>query len=395
MSICGSFSSLLSCCCILLTIKYTFLFPMMVVASLLLGITFCASYSSGTFFAVLWFPDNEVAIAIAFNSAAMIAGAIFGGIVPSAVLQNPPNKQNFSTFLENNSNLTQWNVETYKNLMYIYSTVAVILVLLLLLFYLFAKDLPPKAPTLALAQKRINEAELKETKSWNEFLRCSKELVQDETYLLCISLTGVIYSLALVEMLHLSQLVSTVVRDGDSSKEDYASLISGYAVLSFAASGFASAFLSAKILLHFKRHSKQIIAGTGLLLASGICILISYYYRALIGFYVGNVTWGVAVRICTIPLEDMVTRQTYPKDETVVTLWMTGSGAVIYVLMTGIARLLTSYTASSSALFFLAAMMFVIFLSSFFLKPNNSRGEADQQLTNERYNRSEYSPLIH
>ena len=74
MSIFGSVRLLLSCSCVLATIKFPFLFPIMVGVSLLQGVAYCVSFSAGAFFAVLWFPDNQVSLVIAFNSARMVGG---------------------------------------------------------------------------------------------------------------------------------------------------------------------------------------------------------------------------------------------------------------------------------------------------------------------------------
>jgi len=395
MTICGCICLLISCGCILLTIKYIFLFPMMVVATLLQGIAYCVTFSVGSFFAVLWFPDDQVGIAIAVNAVAMLTGTITSSTVPAALLKDPPlvlMRQNSSIFQRNGSIVNEWNTATYKSLMCLYSAVAVILVLLLLFFCCVAEDLLPKAPTFALAQKRITEAKSNEKKSWKGFVACTKELAQNKDYLLCNGLIAVIYDLFIVEQLHLSKLVNHAISDSNFSIS--ASVISGYIILAYALTSVVTAFLSAKILLYFHRYSEQIITGTGLLFVSGICLLLSYYYKYLVGFYLGNVAWGVGVRLAFIPLMDLVTRQTYPIDEIVVTVWMAGTGSAVLVLLTGFARLLTVHTSPDSALIFMSVVVLFVFLLSFFLKPKNRRGETDQRLANEQQNISESSQLI-
>ena len=391
MAICGCFCSLLSCSCILLTIRYPFLFSLMVGASLLQGVAYCASFSLGTFFAVLWFPDNQVGLAIAFNSAAMVGANILGAVIPPALLKIPLMPMTQQTFQRNSSsNLTKWKIQTFKDLICLYSTVAIILILLLLFFLIFAKDLPPKPPTLALAQKQLTDDNLKETnKSWGDFVTSTKELFQDRTYLLSNFISGVAYCVGVVEMLHLSQLVNVIIQDSNS-----ASLISGYIVIAFAASSFTSAFLSAKILLYFQQHTGQIIVGTGILFGSGICLILSYHYKFLVGFYMGNITLGAGIRICMIPLLDVITRHTYPKDETVVSAWLAGTGSVIFIILTEISRLLTNHTSASSALILMAVVLFFVFLSSFFFKPKINRDKAEQQLLTSKTKMCESTSFI-
>ena len=101
-------------------------------------------------------------MAIAFNLAAMITGAVFGSIIPPALLKSLPitlNEENVSILLQNTpTKFSQWYAATTQALIYIYSVVGVILFLLLLFFCMLAKDVPPKAPTLALVEKHIIDA---------------------------------------------------------------------------------------------------------------------------------------------------------------------------------------------------------------------------------------------
>ena len=380
MSICGSLCLLLSCSCILVAINYPSLFPLMVGVSLLQGVAYCVSFSSAAFFAVLWFPDNQVSLAIAFNSASVVSGGVLGSNIIPALLKTP-NLQNTSSVVQNNTDLIEWNKATYKTLTYIYSAVGVILVLLLLFFFTFAKDLPIKAPTLALAQKRIIDTTLQETRTWGGFVSCTKELFQDRTFLLISVITGITFNLIIVEMLHLTQLVHVILDDSKTNAS--ASSMSGFIILAFALIAFPSAFLSNRILQRFQRPTLQIKVGAGMLLGSVSLILVSYYCKFLPGFFIGNIGWGLSVRICIIPLLDVVTRHTYPKDETVVSVWVNGFSSIGVVVLAGFVRLLTKYTNAVSALISLVVIMFFVFLSTFFLKPIDRRREAGQELITE------------
>ena len=71
---------------------------------------------------------------------------------------------------------------------------------------------------------------------------------------------------------------------------------------------------------------------------------------------------------------------------------MAGYGTTILVTLIGTSRVLTSHTTPASALIFMCVFLFVAFLASFFLKPNNKRGEVDRELANE--NKDETTPLV-
>ena len=383
MSISGSSCLLLSCLCILLAVQYPFLFPVMVAATLLQGVSFCVSFSVGSFFAVLWFPDREVGLAIACNAAAMAAGGVLGSILPPALLTPSPltriQENATASFINHSNQFEKWEESTYISLMWIYSTVAIVLILLLLFLFVCAQDSPPKAPTFALALKRnVGKTMLRNVTPWKGFVSCIKELVKDKTYLLCVALSGVTLHLIVVEMLHLTQLIGKVVRD--SNMKVSVSLTSGFIISAFAASAFASSFISAKLLLYFQRYAGQVVVGTGLMLVSGMVILLSYYCNSLVGFYIGNVALGMAARICTIPLFEIVTRHTYPKDEALVTVWMAGAGTAVLVVLSGTARLVAKDATPGSALIFMCVVIFITFTLSFLLKPRNKRGEFDRKL---------------
>ena len=174
--------------------------------------------------------------------------------------------------------------------------------------------MPPKAPTPALALKRFSEAKNQSTNSFRSFLNETKDLFQDWTYLLCISISGITYNMIAVQLVHLSQFINHI--DNKIS----ASLTSGFIITAVSVFGIAFSFISAKILQFFQQHTYQVVVGAGLLFGSSVCLLFSYFYKSLIGFYVGNIIWGAASRICNIPLFEVVTRHTYPKDEAIVTV---------------------------------------------------------------------------
>ena len=377
MSICGTACLFLSCMCIVLTVQFPVIFPLMIVISFLQGVAYCVSFSVGVYFAVLWFPDHQVAFAIACNTASWVAGSSLGSIIPPALLVSPlfQNGSN-SSFLETPAQ-QEWLKATNTTLLWLYSVPSGMLCILFICFCVFAKDLPPKAPTFALHLKRISHQQ-KETPSVRKFIVKTKELFSDCTYVLSVFILGVTYNIIIVLTVHLPLLVGVIV-DNDVTQSSTA-LISGYTRITYGLSAFVSSFAVAKILLHFKNYARLATIGTGIMLCGGLGLLSSYYFKNVIGFYISNVILGAGTRLGNVPLQDVITRHTYPKNERLVTVWMAGCVTGFAVLYTGLARLISDHTNAASSLILTNVCLLLCFTSTFFFKPQNNRGKFDKTM---------------
>ena len=390
MSISGCACLLLSSICIVLTIHYTALFPLMIVVSLLQGVSYCVNFSVGLFFAVLWFPDHQVGFAIASSLAAQVLGGSAGSLIPPLFLTSPPlhNSQSATT-LPANQTFQHWYNITHDTLLWMYLTLCIVLCLLVVYFWIYAEDLPPKAPTFALHQKRFDPSHnLAFCMSVKNFMSATKVLFQDVTYVLCVVVVGVAFNVILVQIVHLSQLVDDI----SDCKSELAGRNSGYVLAAFSISALAGGYISANILNHYKSHTLQTTIGLSMMFCSCCGLLLSYYLKSLLGFYINNILYGAGTRVSTIPVMEVVTQHTYPKNEALVTVWMAGCGTAILLLITELSRVISTHIALVGALVWMCVLVFIVLVLSFFLRPKNTRGEVDKLMMSKE-EQNELTPL--
>ena len=375
MSIAGGASLLISSVCIAVAVQYSFLFPMMVVMSLLQGVSYCVTLSGGVYFIVLWFPDNQISYAYAFISASIILGVLLGSLVPPFVL-NKASSDLITSALSQKSNATaSWEISIRDTLLKMYLSIAFILFCLMMYFIICSEDQPPKPPNNAALIRNFNLEDDFEKRNLLNFFKVVKRLSFDKTYLLCVIVGGLVFHVFIIEILHLSQLVGQL----NQSRLHFLSndIVSGVIISVYCISAFISSFIAAKIIEKYKHYFGQIIFADIVGLIGATVIFVSYYYNHIIGFYIGNALMAVSSRICGIALLDVITRHTYPINEALVLTVFAASGTAIYIILAYLARLITNLTTPGSSIIFIMVCLFLALVLSFFMDPKDKRREID------------------
>ena len=380
MSIVALMCLLVACVATILVVHYPVFYLVLIPVNFLHGVAYCVSVCVMPFFPVVWFPDNEVSIAIAFVSSSLTLGVLLGSLIPPVIIKSISHEIQFNKSIAAVDELNNWRVSTHDALLWMFSSLAVILFLLLIYIAVFAQDLPPKPPTYAMLLKR---SDFKTTKSsvcisLHSFLVDTKLLFKNTMFLLGALILALIYNISGVEILHISQLVGKMT--GYSSKYGLSStVLSSLVIAVFSLSGVIAVFFSAKVLQKYKGYSIQTITGTGLELCGGIIILFSYHYDILSGMFVGNFVLSSAKRFAVVPLMAAVTRHTYPMDEAFVSAWLTGMGAFFLVVSSEIARIISDRTTPGSAVVIICVVLLIAFVMSLFFKPIDQRQRTDAE----------------
>ena len=382
MSITALSCLLFSCVVTILTVQYPFLHPLLIPSNFLLGVAYTVSACVTTFFPVLWFPDDEVRIAIASLSASMTLGGLLSSVIPPAVIKPISYEIFLNTSVNSNttsSELKNWRLSTHSTLLWMFSALACTLFVLLLYIVIFAEDLPPKPPTRAMLLKRFLSTERPPlSQSFKDFFGDTKLLFKNKIFLLCTIVLGITHNLIVVEILHISQIVGKITNYSNKYGLPN-SVLSGLVLVVFTTSGIVVVFLAAKVLQKFKHYTRQTIFGTTVGLLSGIAILLCYHYDILSGIFVFNVILSSANRFCVIPMMDAVTRHTYPMNEAFVSVWMTGVGSIILIIISNIARIISNHTTPGSTLIVMCAALFLSFILSLFFDPSDKRADTDKK----------------
>lgn len=382
LNILGTSCLLLSYIVIVLSVIHPSLFLFMTVSNFLQGVSYTICFTVGTSFAVMWFPDNQVGIAIASNSVSFSLGTLAGAMIPPAMfvdVDSISNMTNFST-----GEILELKHAAREDLLLMYAPVLGVLVLLLLYFVGFVTDFPPKPPTYALLMKQLMEQNSSQKRSLSDFKKALKVLFKDKDFVLCCAAVSIVYNVVNVEIVHITDIVAELKK---RIHIDLPNNITGGAIITgFAVTCCFAAFGSARVLSKFKCYMFQTQVGIVFSFLSAVGMTLCLYTEFFIGFCLCIFVYAISTRTFIIPLLEIITRHTYPLDETFVSVWVSFFGCVAQVIFVEIARLLSYFFSPISLMIFMSVCLFISLFIAAFINPTDKRGEMclDADAVNEK-----------
>ena len=376
LSITAACCLLVSYAVILLSIHFTNLYPLLIISNFLQGVAYTVGYTVGPSFAVLWFPDDQVGIAIASDLLSQNLGVGLGAIIPTLVLDNVPSQNSSFLTLENTIIQNEmWKSATHNKLLFLYSPCICILLVLLIFFVLFVTDLPAKPPTHALWVKRVMD--LKTTdRNFSDYLAALKSLYTDINFLLCSIILGISFNMIVVFYLHITAIVQCfdVSSIGIYLPND---IIGGIILGIYSSSNIVFGFVSAKISNKWKNYAAQTLAGLVFTFLVLVSMTLSFYYRRFYLFCVGVLFYSIGSRMFVIPLFEVLTRHTYPMDETFVSVWIGANGSFILIVIGEIARVVSLHSPPIFLLILMCTCAFASLVLTLMIDPKDKRRQVD------------------
>ena len=385
-SLCLTFSYLL----IVLAIAFPKFYLLIIFGQLIHGVTNAIQWSIPPLFAVLWFPNHEVGIAIAANFIGAALGAGIGFILPPRILAEPLARHYVVALNSTNENFgihngtttnNYWKNENRLPLLVLFNTMLALSMVLLLFFFIFLTDLPPKPPTIAQALKRKSKSE--ETKTFNkanirDYYALWKSMFSDKTYISLLIVYSIIHRAVMLEFTLMGELIRAIALSVPikATPDEIGSYIMVLYPI-FAATGSVT---SGKLLDKYGKFQRQATIGAGMTFASTFGIAISYYFKSFIGICVFNGGFGFSTRICIISLLAVVTRHTYPVAEAFVSIWVTGFESFVLIAISEIGRVLIKYVDDVSVLIFMCSSVLLSFVLALVTKPRDRRLEAEEEV---------------
>ena len=377
----GTFCVLLSYLIIILAIHFPTLYPLMNVSNLFLGVAYISSFTIGPSFAVTWFPDHQVGVVIACDLLSQNLGILVGIITPSLVLKNPFVSNTTGLIEEQMQHLRVWRNETHKNLLLIYAPGACTLFLLLIFYIVYATDLPPKPPTQAMLVKRRMTTSLPKP-TFSKYVDLLKLLFQDITFVLCTLICSLGITIIIILQLCINSIIPKL--NIDNLGIHWASNVMGGALICiFFLTNMLFGFVAAKLTAKWKRYAAQIRLGLGLTFMTLLTLSLMFYYSKFVGFSICLFLYAVSSRIFILPLYEIVTRHTYPIDETMVSIWVGAISSVTCVIIGKTARVVLTYTAPVGLFVMMCMIMFATFILALFIRPIDKRAIIDRQKKDE------------
>ena len=381
LSIMGSSALLLSYFIIVLSVQFPHIYPLLIMTNLLQGVTLTVSVTAGPAFAVVWFPDHQVGLAIAIDLFGFQLGSILGALLPPVFLSYPPSMpESNSTSINTFQNVCScWVNETHKTMLLFYIPCLIGLLALVTFFISFMTDQPLKAPTYAMGLKRISDnSSQATTKTFEEFITTIKSLHFDMNFVLCTLALSVTFSTYIVLILHATTIAEHLDINGMPIHNYLSSDIGGGILVTiYTFTSMVFGFASAKISSKWKKYRLQSVIGLVFNLFALLGLILSFHYKNFKWFCVFLILFSFGTRLCVIPLLEVVTRHTYPIDEIFVSVLVGAYRCLIIVLAGEIARIISIYIASIGLLIYLFVCGFISFVFALIIDPKDKRREEE------------------
>ena len=373
----GSVCLLISYVFVLLSVQFVQLYPLMVVVNTLQGVAYLIHSTVGPSFAVVWFPNNEVSLAIAIDLFSHNVGIVLGSILPPVFLKNPPTNLVTNITADNFDALQEkWKTETHKTLLFFYIPCAVVLLILILVFIAIGTDQPLKPPTHAMLAKRKMTDKTPTTNSLSQFFDAVKSLHTDVNLVLCTIALNIIFCLSIPLYLSVTIIVESFnIQDLEINLSN--DVMGGILIVSYSVSNIGFGFLSAKLSSVWKSFVRQAITGSFFAFLAFIGLTLSFYYRMFYSFWVCLVLYSFGARIFLIPMLEVITRHTYPVDEVFVNIWVTANAAITVLILSEIGRIILLYIAPIGLFIFMCVCVFIAFVLALIMNPNDKRSKID------------------
>jgi len=358
--ICATASLLLSFLCTTVSLVNNNLFALVIAGQMFNGIASILLMSTPSIFATLWFPENEVGTAIAINSVGMCIGVGIGTVVPTLATNEK------SSLVSHSVNANK--LQHIKMFLIIMNMVMLILSAIILLFFvIFVTDVPPTPPTKAQQLKSIQ----KEEKQRLGFIKTSKQLFFDKTFLLACILFGITTQIVTLECIMMSEMMRELVENDLLSIN--ADRFGGYLLAVYAAGAAVGILVTGKIMDFNKHYYILSNIASVLTFASTLAFALGFRFANLPTLFVSNFFSGFGSKALMVVLYEIATQHTYPMDEIFVSTWLTVFLGPVGVFIGEIGRVLFNSYGSLSVLIFQSVFAFACAVMTALISPEPSR----------------------
>ena len=235
-------------------------------------------------FAVLWFSDNEIGSAISVRLVATRLGFILAILIPAQLI-SPCSRHNIASVnqVSNTSvsvkcnetwlEMQKRNLLAYQGSLTIYSTIALIVLLLL------ASDKPPKPPTKAQALLRRQYPSVEQLTYHEQaklYVQEIKVLFKEPTVINVIANLSILYSSNWLQFLFISKTYRSVFTNFLQSNPN---LISSYLIVLYETGAIIGTVISGQIMDRLKKHIFLVRVGYLLTVVCVIILIFGFFFQ--------------------------------------------------------------------------------------------------------------------
>ena len=126
-------------------------YPLMFLAQVFLGFSYVALEALSASFAISWFPENEVGVALASKSTGARFGSLLGFLIPSNLFVSPSLNDSFSSLNHSSFSSEKWFQHNQTRFIAFSGALLFVSAISLGFFIIFYNEKPPSPPTAAQA----------------------------------------------------------------------------------------------------------------------------------------------------------------------------------------------------------------------------------------------------
>ena len=375
----ASVVTFLSCALMVLAFIFPHLYGLIFVGHLLLGLGSPSAFALMNMFSTSWFPENQVGVALSFESMGMSIGTLLAFFIPSQLFEPPPanlTKEKKFRLLRNNtfSEATRWQNKTQLRFLFLFGVALLVCLFIVICIFVYVVDQPPQPPSLAQAKARAKKTKTEHKKfiaNFKEFLEEVGKVLGDKTIIPFMVITSTQGSGDYLQKLLMGELVRLVFNVTEHNSK--INVMSGYVLICYEIGCFLGSLIGGKVIDYTKKYKIVVAVSVGLYFMSFSALTVGYYFHNIPSIYVSNALLGFFLCFGSIPLFDMLLQHTYPKKPGFVSL-TTLSVRYIGALIVGqTSRVLLEFINGTAVLIVYCTFAFVAFVVSLFLNPNYKR----------------------
>ena len=396
---------LIDCVLILSSLIKSSLFFLLVIGQVFNGIGKSIIFTIPSAFAVHWFPENQVALALGIS----IAGSSIGSLLAYALLPNVMHSPelhsisgNVTSFAISNYGLvtdtpgtsssptvlvshcakytlTTANWWCYDQKLYgiIFGFFAVVTLMVIVFSCFYVTDKPPLPPSVSQLHERIRDKNVpRENFSFKEFLISTKDLLFNSVFIGYSIAYLFVFVYFLLEDVMIQQIVASIL---PSLKKQKTQQLASFVMLAYSFGSFVGNFVSGKILDTFKRYRLQASIGTGITFLSSLITLTGCFFAKVYVMCLGMMLLGFCGRIGGIPLIDGLLQHSYPANGLLVINWLVLTSNLAAVITVYIARQLFLHFGSLTVLILHSAALFVSIIICSIVEPRLNRLDSEHR----------------
>ena len=383
MSTCMAFT----CACLVVSYAYPRFYPLIMVGEFTHGFVIVALDIVSAAYAINWFPEHQMGIALGAKEIGVMIGAILGFTIPSNILYAPNCSSSInrtltlvSTQVPSTNAEHGWFKVDQTNFIIFTSVLLTISLLLSLGYAIFIKDNPPFPPTIAQAKLQSNKQLQKDSfgnvgqkqVSFLRLLQLFKVVILNRVFLQVIFILIAAVGINTIVKVLMGQILRNLfIYLG--YVESYTSM-SGFVLICIECGCIVGGSISAKLVNRFKNYHKQISMSLFSFVLSAVALLLGYYFKILVIVFIFSVLFGIFLCSLITPLYEVVFQQFYPADSGILSIII----RILYSLGSmclGIIgrQIFNFFNEGISVLIFIVILLVLSFIVSLFLKPSYNR----------------------